>query len=86
MDNDVIPFIRSTEIKSDSKLKDLNELIEQEQRNEAFMKQFQSELQRFTELDITNKEILCSIFQRLIDRIKIQENGAIIILYILGIF
>lgn len=86
MDNDVIPFIRSTEIKSNSKLKDLNDLIEQEQRNEAFMKQFQSELQRFTELDITNEEILCSIFQRLIDRIKIQENGAIIILYILGIF
>lgn len=85
MDNDVIPFIRSTEIKSDSKIKDLNDLIEQEQRNEAFMKQFQSELQRFTELDITNKEIISSIFQRLIDRIKIQENGAIIILYILGI-
>lgn len=45
------------------------------------MKQFRIELKRFTELDITDEDILRSVLQRLVEQVQIQENVSIIIHY-----
>jgi len=55
--------------------------IENEKKSKDWMKQFQAEVARFTELDISDEEALRNIFQKLLDRIEVQENGSIRIFY-----
>jgi site-specific DNA recombinase len=45
------------------------------------MEQFKEEISRFAELEITDEETLRGLFQRLIERIEIAEDGSISIHY-----
>jgi site-specific DNA recombinase len=61
--------------------KELEIVVSQELESEGSMKQFQEEISRFASLEITDEEILRGLFQRLIERIEIAEDGSIAIHY-----
>lgn len=63
------------------RVKELEAIVSQEQMNEGLMKQFQEEVKRFAELEITDEDILREVLQRLIERIEIAEDGSIDIHY-----
>ena len=65
----------------ETRAKELEAVISQEEDNEDIMKQFQEEISRFASLEITDEAMLRELFQRLIERIEIAVDGSITIHY-----
>lgn len=65
----------------EKEIRTLKEVIANEKKSKEWMKQFQAEVERFSGLDINDEEALRNIFQKLVERIEIQKDGAIHIHY-----
>ncbi|MBU5443553.1 recombinase family protein [Paenibacillus sp. MSJ-34] len=63
------------------RVKELENIISQEQENEGSIHAFQLEVQRFTQLEISDEEILREVFHRLIHKVEVFEDGSIEIHY-----
>ncbi|AOZ93648.1 hypothetical protein [Paenibacillus crassostreae] len=55
----------------------MDNVIFQEQENEVSIHAFQLEVQRITQLEISDEEILREVFHRLIHKVEVFEDSSI---------
>ncbi|WP_090799304.1 recombinase family protein [Paenibacillus sp. GP183] len=61
--------------------RELESVVSQEQENQGSIHAFQLEIERFTQLEISDEEILREVLHRLIERVEVAEDGSIDIHY-----
>ncbi|WP_145939515.1 hypothetical protein [Paenibacillus glacialis] len=65
----------------ESRAKELEYLVSNEQENEGSLNAFQQEIKKFVQLELGNEEMLREVLNRLIERVEIAKDGSIDIHY-----